>query len=73
MSATAIHYLAFCGVCITVLKELNTIVYEPYMVRVFTVWGSVIIQLAGNIRMNPSMFPKRKRTVREILRHGILK
>ncbi|KAF8078328.1 glucosyltransferase [Lyophyllum atratum] len=27
----AIYYLVFCGACITVLKELNVIVDEPYM------------------------------------------
>jgi alpha-1,2-glucosyltransferase len=27
-------YLTFCVVCITVLKELNAIVDEPYMVRI---------------------------------------
>jgi len=29
--ATATYYALFCGVCITVLKELNVIVDEPYM------------------------------------------
>ena len=30
--ATAIHYALFCGICIAVLKELNVVVDEPYMV-----------------------------------------
>ncbi|KAF5377620.1 hypothetical protein D9615_005107 [Tricholomella constricta] len=33
----AIYYLVFCGACITVLKELNTIVGEPYMDEPFHV------------------------------------
>lgn len=26
-------YLIFCGICVTILKELNAIVVEPYMVQ----------------------------------------
>ncbi|KAF9458345.1 glucosyltransferase [Collybia nuda] len=37
MVETAIYYLVFCGVCITVLKELNVIVDEPYMDEPFHV------------------------------------
>lgn len=29
--ANAINYLLFCGACITILKEVNTLVGEPYM------------------------------------------
>jgi hypothetical protein len=30
--ATNIHFLAYCGLSLAVLKELNAIVQEPYMV-----------------------------------------
>lgn len=26
-------YLLYCGICVTVLKELNSVVLEPYMVH----------------------------------------
>ena len=30
--ATNIHYLVYCAISLSVLKELNAIVSEPYMV-----------------------------------------
>jgi hypothetical protein len=46
--STATYYVLFGGVCITVLKELNAIVDEPYMVlqlkRTFTQIDSLHLQ-----------------------------
>ena len=45
--ATATYYVAFCAVCITVLKELNVIVNEPYMVcstqRSVSLWTDFLV------------------------------
>lgn len=29
----SVSYIVYCGVCVSVLKELNNILDEPYMVR----------------------------------------
>lgn len=58
----AVHYLAFCAVGVTVLKELNAIIKEPYMVCYITIdtcsrhWFVVS-------RMSRSTYPRHKRTV----------
>ncbi|KII93695.1 glycosyltransferase family 59 protein [Plicaturopsis crispa FD-325 SS-3] len=37
MSSSATYYMIFCGVCVTILKEVNTIVGKPYMDEPFHV------------------------------------
>lgn len=29
----SVSYIVYCGICVSVLKELNNILDEPYMVR----------------------------------------
>jgi len=35
-SDTRILYLVYCGVAVTVLKEFNAVVTEPYMVNIIS-------------------------------------
>lgn len=73
MAATATYYLVFCGVCITVLKEFNVIVDEPYMVCYSEPEPSIQTDLLAKSRTNRSMSRKHKLIAVESSRHGTLK
>ncbi len=65
-------YLLYCGICVTVLKELNSVVLEPYMVH--SLFQHVIVHRHSEIlRMNPFIFLKHKPIAAGSSLPGILK
>lgn len=52
-------YLVFCGICVTIFKELNAIVLEPYMVESI-LWFQLdqLYWLAGNLKDEPFHIPQ---------------
>jgi len=71
MSRTA--YVLFCGLCISVLKEVNHVVDEPYMVCLQSSQRCVLMGSSIRVpRTNLSMSPRRRHTVLATSIRGIL-
>jgi hypothetical protein len=67
--ATAAYFVVFCAMCVKVLKELNAIATELYVVCCGLVRSGCRLELHRS--MNPSTFRKHRPTAEEILHRGI--